>query len=58
MQNTVGEVKTKSYDVLLWTPSHRHASVDQPIRTYLQQFCVNTGYSLEDLLGAMDDRDK
>ena len=29
-------------DVLLWTPTHG---------------CVDTGYSLEDLLGVMDDRD-
>ena len=25
--------------------------------TYIQQLCADTGYSLEDLLGVMDDRD-
>ena len=42
-------------DVLLWTPSHRPTSVG-PL-TYLQQLSVDTGYSLEDLLVAIDDRD-
>ena len=41
-------------DVLQWTTS---ASVDQPARTYLHQLYVDTGYSLENLLEAMDDRD-
>ena len=45
-------------DVLLWTSSYRHASVGQPIRTYLQQIFMDTGCSLEDLPEAMDDRDK
>ena len=40
-------------DVLLWTPWHGCASVGQPIRTYLQQFCIDTGCSLKNLL---DDR--
>ena len=43
-------------DGLLWTPSHRRAKVGRPARTYLLQFCANTGCSLEDLPGAMDDR--
>ena len=34
-------------NVLLWTLSHRRASVGPPARTYLQQFCANTGSSLE-----------
>ena len=45
-------------DVLQWTPSHGHASVGQPTSTYLQQVCTNTGCSVEDLLGAIDYRDK
>ena len=45
-------------DVLLWTPSHRQASAGQPARTYLQQLCADTGCSLDDLLKAMDNRDK
>ena len=36
-------------DVHLWTPSHGRASVGRPARTYLS--------TLEDLPGAMDDRD-
>ena len=44
-------------DILRWTPSHGRAKVRQPARTYIQQLCTDTGYSLEDLLGAMDDRD-
>ena len=33
---------------------HIHASVGHPSRTYLQQFCMDTGCSLEDLPGVMD----
>ena len=35
-------------DVLLWTLSHRRASVRWPVRTYWQQLCTETGCSLED----------
>ena len=45
-------------NVLLWTPSHGRASVGRPARTYLQQLSKNTGCRLEDLPGAMDDRDE
>ena len=45
-------------DVLLWTPSHGRASIGRPARTYLQQLCMDTGCSLEDLLEAIDDRDE
>ena len=45
-------------DVLLWTPSHRHASVGRLTKTYLQHLCTDTGFRLEDLLEAMDDRDE
>ena len=44
-------------DILLWTLAHGRAKVEQPARTYIQQLCVDTGYSLEDFLGAIDDRD-
>ena len=50
MQDTVG-------DVLLWTPIHGHASVGRPVRIYQHQLCADTGCTLENLLGAMDDRD-
>ena len=29
----------------------------RPARTYMQQLCADTGCSLENLQGAMDDRD-
>ena len=45
-------------DILLWTPLNWHANVGRPARTYLQQLCVDTGYSLEDLTGVTDDRGK
>ena len=45
-------------NILLWTPSHERAKARRPTRTYIQQLCANTGYSLEDLPGAMDDRDR
>ena len=44
--------------VLLWTPSHGWAKAERPARTYIQQLCTDTGYCLEDLLGASDDRDR
>ena len=44
-------------DILLWTPSHGQAKTGRPARTYIQQFCADIGYSLEDLPGGMDDRD-
>ena len=45
-------------DVLLWTPSHGCASVGWPTRTYLQQPCMDTGCSLEEMPEAMDDREE
>ena len=45
-------------DVLFWTPSYGHAKVGWPARTYLQQLCADMGCSLEDLPGAMDNRDE
>ena len=44
-------------DIILWTPSHGLAKAGRLARTYIQQLCVNTGYSLEDLPGAMDDKE-
>ena len=43
-------------NVLLWTPSHQSASGGWPARKYLHQLCRDTGFSLEDLLEAMDYR--
>ena len=59
MQDTAGGARGKLIsDILLSTPSHRHASFGRPTRTYLHQLSVDTGYTLEDLPGAMDDRDR
>ena len=55
MQDTAGKVRTNSYAI--YSFSHGRAKVGRPSRIYLQQLCTDAGYSLEDLLGAMDDRD-
>ena len=39
------------------TPTHRCASIGWPARNYLHQLCAHTGCGLENLPGAMDDRD-
>ena len=39
------------------TPSNGRAKTGRPARTYIQQLCADTGYSLENLLGTVDDRD-
>ena len=44
-------------NIHLWTPTHGHASVGQLAKIYLHQLCVDTGYSLENLMGAKDDGD-
>ena len=44
-------------NVLLWTP-HNRAKAERPARTYIQQLCEETGCSPEDLLEAMNDREK
>ena len=45
-------------DVLLWTPTYCQAKIGRPARTYIQQLCVDTGCSPEDLPEAMNDREK
>ena len=45
-------------DVLQWTSSHRRTKVGWLARTYLKQFCTDTGCSMEDLPRAMDDSDE
>ena len=45
-------------DVLLWTPTHGWAKAGRPARTYIQQLCEDTGCCPEDLLEAMNDREK
>ena len=44
-------------DVLLSAPSDRRAIAGRPARTYIQQLCVDTGCSPEDLPEAMNDRE-
>ena len=56
MLETAGEIWTN--DVLFWIPSHGRASVGRLARTYLQQLYADAGCILEDLLKAMDNRDK
>ena len=45
-------------DVLLWTPTYGRAKAIWPAWTYIQQLCEDTGCSPEDLLEAMNDREK
>ena len=45
-------------DVLLWTPTYGRAKAGRPTRTYIQPLCEDTGCSPEDLLEAMNDREK
>ena len=42
-------------DTLQWTLSHGRTKAGRPARIYIQQLCADTGWSLEDLLGAMDE---
>ena len=44
-------------DVFLWTRSHGRAKFGWTARTYIQQFCTDTGCSPEDLPEAMNDRE-
>ena len=45
-------------DLLQWTPTYGRAKARRPARTYIQQLCEDTGCSPEDLLEAMNDREK
>ena len=45
-------------DALLWTPAYGRAKAGRLARTYIQQLCEDTGCSPEDLLEAMNDREK
>ena len=45
-------------DVLLWTPTYGRAKAGRPAWTYIQQLCEDTGCNPEDLLEAMNDREK
>ena len=43
---------------LLWTPVHGYTSACWPWMTYKHQFCADTVWGLEDLLGGINDRDR
>ena len=43
-------------NILQWTHSHGRAKAGRPARTYIQQLCADTGYTLEDRPWAMDDK--
>ena len=45
-------------DVLLWTLTYGRAKTGQTAQTYIQQLCEDTGCSPENLLEAMNDREK
>ena len=45
-------------DILLKTPSHGRAKVGRPVLTNIQQLCTDPECSLNDLPGAIDDRDE
>ena len=47
-----------AYFYILWIPTHRHPNVGQPAKNYIHQFYANTVYSLEDLSGVIDDRNR
>ena len=42
-------------NVILWTTTHGRTSVSWPAKTYVHQFCVETGCILEDLPSAITD---
>ena len=45
-------------DILLWAPSHGSEKAGWSARNYMQQLCADTRCNLEDLPGAMDDREE
>ena len=59
MLDTVGKTGTNSFisKVFLWAPMYGHTSVGWLAKTYIHQFCADTGCHLEDLKTAVDKRD-
>ena len=45
-------------DVLLWTSTYGRAKAGRPSQSYIRQLCEDTGCSPEDLLEALNDREK
>ena len=56
MRGTAKEEDEIINNVHLRTPTYGHTSVDQQAKTYVHQLCVDTGYCLDDLAGAIDER--
>ena len=44
--------------ILLQIPTHGNISVGWPVKTYIYQFCLDTGSCLENLPSVMTDRDE
>ena len=44
-------------DLLMWAPSHGRTKAGRPARTYIQQLCVDTRCSSEDMQEVMRDRE-
>ena len=44
-------------NLLLWTPTHGHTSIDQPAKSYIHQLWADNGCRLEDSTNVMTDRD-
>ena len=44
-------------DVLIWTSTYGREKAGRPARTFIQQFCEDTGCSPENLSEAMNDRE-
>ena len=45
-------------DVFQWMPTYGRIKAERPARTYIEQLCVDTGWSPEDLPEAMNDREE
>ena len=58
MMGTAAEVRTNLSSILSWTTTHGYTSVCQPAKTCIYQYCLDTVYSLEDLLTEIADLDR
>ena len=57
MWGTAGEVMTLISNILFDTTTHRCTCIGLPAKSYIHEFCVNTGYSSEDLTEMIGDWD-
>ena len=56
MLGILRKVRTNSY-LMFWTPVHGHSSVNRSAKTYILEFCTDTGCRIEGLSVAMAKRD-